>query len=219
MTGRLVLVREGFGEAGSLESLVARVARDLGVNPDPIASLQSIRVAVTNAQSALKAVEIAARYSPDAVLVTADCDDDCPRDLAPTIAAALRARAFPFPVAVVLFYREYETLALSVAGELDGVELISTKGTVIVRMSLTGAPPTDPEAHRDAKGWISRNLFGGTSYKPTLHQRPLTARLLLADLGEADLSSYRRLRTAVGFLADQMNAGSAGAYPPASAGS
>jgi hypothetical protein len=219
VTGRLVLVREGFGEAGSLESLVARVSLDAGVYPHPISSMpESIRIAVTNEQSALKAVEIAAKYSPDAVLVTADCDDDCPRDLAPRIAAALRERSFPFPVAVVLFYREYETLAVSIADKLDGVDLISTKGTVIVTMSLSEPLPDDPEAYRDAKGWISRNLFGGVSYKPTLHQKPLTSRLRLNDLGVANLSSYRRLRSAIMFLAHEIASGSAGTYPPAVAG-
>ena len=104
MSNRLVLIREGFGEANSLEKLVVKVAADLGLFPHPISSLpESIRKAVTNEQTALDAVEIAARYSPDAVLLTADCDDDCPRDLAPRIAAALRTRNFGFPVAVVLF--------------------------------------------------------------------------------------------------------------------
>lgn len=214
MTGRLVLVREGHGEAEALETLVARVALGLGLFPSPISSMpESIRRPVTSGATAVAAVEIAARYNPDAVLVTADCDDLCPRDLAPDLAASIRARGFSFPVAVVLFYREYETLAISVAARLDGLELKSSNGTPIVTMQYESDTPTDPEIFRDAKGWITRNLFGGHPYKPTAHQKALTAVLKLSDLEEADLSSFRRLRSALAFLANEMQTSGTATYP------
>lgn len=215
MTGRLVLVREGFGEAGSLEKLVARVLHSRGHFPDPIRSFpESIRKAVTSETSAVQSVEIAARYSPDAVLVTADCDDLCPAEFAPSLASAIRARGFDFPVALVLFYREYETLAISIADSLDGQVLKSTAGTIITTMKFSGELPENPEQFRDAKGWLSRNLLDGQSYKPTLHQMPLTSRMGLDELRTAGLSSFRRLESAADFLAAELRAGTAGVYPP-----
>lgn len=214
MTGRLVIVREGHGEQGAIEKLIARLARSAGLIPSPIASIpESIRHVVTSPESALVAAEIAARYSPNALLITADCDDSCPKDLAPQISTALRQRAFPFPIATVLFYREYETLAVSIANRLDGSTLRSPGGTTIATLSLTTSMPSDPETFRDAKGWIKRHLMGGQSYKPTTHQLPLTNQMNIDDLRAADLSSFRRLETAIRFLAEEMNQGTSNTYP------
>jgi len=214
MTGRLVIVREGHGEQGAIERLIARVAKSAGLIPSPIASIpESIRHVVTGPESALAAAEIAARYSPNAVLITADCDDMCPRDLAPQISAALRQRSFPFPIATVLFYREYETLAVSIADRLNGATLQSPGGTTIATLSLSAPMPNDPEAFRDAKGWIKKHLMGGQSYKPTTHQLPLTNQMSIDDLRTADLSSFRRLETAIRFLGSEMEHGTSNTYP------
>ena len=216
MTGRLVVIREGHGELGSIENLVARVGLDLGVIPQVLASLpKSPRVVITDEESAVRAGQIAAKLSPDAALLTADLDDDCPHDFAPRVAARLRAEKFGFPVAMVFFHREFETMALSIAPALGGREIRSRAGQRIGVLLHPAAVPADPESVRDAKGWVGRNLMSGRSYKPTTHQYPLTVAMPLPELRAAGLSSFRRLEHAMQFLGEQVSAGTAEVYPPA----
>lgn len=211
--GRLLVIREGHGEAGAIENLTVRAIQGLGLDSTFWSIPPSPRFVITSPESAVRAAAIAAESQPAAALLTADLDDGCPKFDAPRFSAAIRAEVFPFPIAVVLFYREFETLAISVADRLGGRELVSTKGQSI--LTLTAAEvPSDPEAPRDAKGWVSRELMEDVSYKPTVHQLPLTRKLDVDELRAAGLSSYRRLESALQFLAAEVNAGTAGCYPP-----
>lgn len=213
--GRLVIIREGHGEAGAVENLVSRIGTDLGVIPTVLASIPpSPRIVVTNSETAIHACEVASRLRPDAVLLTADLDDYCPAEHAPAIAADLRERSFNFPVALVFFHREYETLAISVAAHLGARELRSPAGQVVGILKTPDDLPSDAEIFRDAKGWVGRNLMGGASYKPTTHQLPLTRAMRLDELRAAGLSSYRRLENAVQFLGREVAGGNTGVYPP-----
>lgn len=212
--GRLVVIREGHGEAQSIENLVVRTARELGLFPDIFQSIpDSQRFVISSAGQAVRAAEIAAVQSPSAVLLTADLDDACPKSVAPEFAAAVREKSFSFPIAIVLFYREFETLAISVSDRLPGRELKSPAGQLIVTLTSPSAIPEDPEQFRDAKGWVGRNLMGGKSYKPTVHQLPLTRAMKVEELRAANLSSFRRLESGLRFLGDQVSAGQAGVYP------
>ncbi len=207
MAGRLAIIREGHGEAGAVDTLVAKVGKSLGVVPSVFASLpKSQRVAITSAESAVKGARLAAAMRPDAILLTADLDDGCPATLAPAWAGAVREANLGIPSALVLFHREYETLALSVASSLAGCDLA---GITLAAAS----PPENPETPRGAKEWISRNLMGGTRYKPTVHQLALTRLLKIQELQAAGLSSYRRLEGALTFLAGEVRDRSTGVYP------
>ena len=207
--GSLVIVREGHGEAQAIEKLVARVGRDLGLVPDVFATLSANpRIVISSPETAVRAARVAARYRPDAILLTADLDDGCPADVAPRWAQAVRSEGLSMPVALVLFHREYETLALSVADSLAGMQLLPD-----VVLDAGVSAPADPEGHRDAKGWLGRHLMGGRRYKPTVHQLPLTTLLDVGALRAAGLSSYRRLENAMVHLAAQAQAGTAAVYP------
>lgn len=182
--------------------------------PTVFASLpRSPRIVITDEESAVRAGRIAATLDPDAALLTADLDDDCPRDLAPRIAARLRQEKFGFPVAMVFFHREFETLALSIAPALGGRQLRSRAGQPAETLLHPTAVPADPESVRDAKGWVGRNLMSGRSYKPTTHQYPLTVAMRLPELRAAGLSSFRRLENAVQFLGQQASSGGTAVYP------
>ena len=214
IAGRLAIIREGHGEAGAVENLVSRVGKSLGVMPEVFWSIpQSPRFVVSSPDRAVRATEIAATLSPSAVLLTADLEDLCPAKSAPEFARAIRDTGFPFPVALVFFYREYETLAISIADTLGGRELKSMNGKPIVTLSTPEKVPANPEEPRDAKGWVQRNLMNGSSYKPTVHQLPLTRALKIEDLRASGLSSYVRLEAALMFLAGQVLTNSRGVYP------
>ena len=60
---------------------------------------------------------------------------------------------------------EYEAWFLAAADSISGARGIAP--------SIT--PPDDPETIRDAKGWISRHMPPGQSYRPTLDQAALSA--------------------------------------------
>ena len=100
----------------------------------------------------MRAGRIAEKLDPDAAMLTADLDDDCPRDVAPRIAARLREENFGFPVAMVFFHREFETLALSIAPALGGRQLWSRAGQPVEVLLHLVTVPDDPESVRDAKG-------------------------------------------------------------------
>ncbi len=215
---RLVIIREGHGEAGAIENLVVRTVRSLGLFHHPFASLpQSPRYTITSPAGAVRAAQIAAAQAPGAALLTADLDDECPAKVAPTYAKTLAEQHFTFPLAIVFFHREFETLAVSIAGSLAGRELKSPAGQSILTLQTPTARLDNPERPRDAKGWVSRELMGGLHYKPTVHQLPLTREMRIEDLRAAGLSSFRRLESALLFLAEQVRSQSIGVYPaPAS---
>ncbi len=84
----------------------------------------------------------------DAVLVLLDLEDDCPATVGPELERRVRDVCGNVPSAVVICYRELETWFLHDAKTLFDVE-----------------PPADPEARRDAKGWIRKNARAGYNEK------------------------------------------------------
>ena len=74
--GRLVVIREGHGEANSIENLVVRLCKDCGFYPAPFSSIpDSQRFVISSTDSAVRAAEIAAQQRPSAALLTADLED------------------------------------------------------------------------------------------------------------------------------------------------
>jgi hypothetical protein len=110
-----------------------------------------------------------------AVLVLFDLDDGCPSEVGLTVARRIReVGPWPFSIAVVCAHREYE------AWFLASLETIHPGH----------AYTEDPEALRDAKGWLTRE-FG---YREVFHQAEYTQRL---DVATALCSrSFRRLHHA-----------------------
>jgi hypothetical protein len=78
-------------------------------------------------------------------------------------------------MSVVVAKSEFESWFLAAASSLVGHRGLPD--------SLDGPP--DPEAMRDAKGWLSARMRGHP-YKPTIDQAPLAARF---DLGAARKTS------------------------------
>lgn len=201
---RLVIVGEGHGEVRALANLVARVGSSAWVIPSTLFVGGIHRRPITDEASAVRAARFLAQGA-GAVLLTADLDRRCPRTVAPEWADALRTASIGVPTALVLFHPESETLALSVADRLAGRQVAG----VTLRTPLD--PLADPEAHSGAKEWIRRNLL--PAYKPSTHQLALTQAMDIAELRAAGLSSYRRLESALRFLAASVEAGTTGVYP------
>lgn len=214
----LFIVREGHGEEDALPALVARVQAHLDLELPHIPKYGNWRKSLL-AEPQVRAVcgQIRTLTTCEALLLTRDADNDqladrdCPKTTAPQIAAWTRELGLPFPTAVVLFYKEYETLFLAGAEAMAGQELTDRRNRKLATISHSATAHPDPEYVRDAKGWVQEHLVHG--YKPTLYQASLTRMLNLEVMEASGLSSYRRLVSALRFLSTQR--GKVGlVYPP-----
>jgi len=96
-------------------------------------------------QSALRVAAL--RENCAAILVLFDADDDCPKELAPTLEEWAREAAGGKPCAVVMANREYEAWFLASIEALRGWGAILPDAT----------SHHEPEVPRDAKGQPARD--------------------------------------------------------------
>lgn len=180
---------EGHGEVNAVPLLIRRIAaRHHSVVPVNV--LRPIRIgkdSLVQPNGLERAVELAARQTAqgDGILVLLDADDDCPAELGGQLLERARRTRADREIRVVLANREFEAWFLASARSLQG------------KRGLRGdlEPPPDPEAIRDAKGWLSKNSGVGHSYKPTIDQPALSQ---LIDLDEAALArSFVKFRKEV----------------------
>jgi len=125
-----------------------------------------------------------------AILILFDADDDCPKELAPTLEGWAREAAGRIPCAVVMANREYEAWFLASIETLRGKAAILPDAT----------PHPSPESPRDAKGELDLRMLHGASYSPTVDQASLTA-LLDLEIVYRNCRSFRKLVSTFGELA------------------
>ncbi|PWU13197.1 MAG: hypothetical protein C5B50_19755 [Verrucomicrobia bacterium] len=143
-------------------------------------------------ETAMKKAVRLAMLQPDcaAVLIMFDADDDCPKELVPTIEAWAKAEAGPMPCAVVIPNREYEAWFIA--------SIESLRGKSGIRADAESHP--SPETPRGAKGQLESRMVAGLSYAETVDQAPLTAAFDFA-LAHSRCRSFRRMAKAFGILA------------------
>lgn len=194
------LVVEGHGEVEAADNLIVRLTHEQGhdlqwARPRRFPNLH-IERGIVRAAEVLR-IELDA----DALLILRDEDDRCPARTGPEIASWLRALRLPFPAAVVMFCREYESMFLPCIDLMAGRPL---RGNTSERPGIL--PGTrfdgDPETIRDAKGWLTKHFPRGSSYKPTLDQLPMTRMLDFPRLREHGLPCFGTLERALKFLAE-----------------
>jgi hypothetical protein len=167
-------VVEGQGEVAAVPLLVRRLTAE--IDPDrPVEVRRPIRVArskVTKPGELERHVALAAVSAgpAGAVLVILDADDDCPAKLGPELLGRSSGTHPDLPVAVVFAMREFESWFLAAAHSLR-----SKRG-----LPHDLDPPPDPEAKRDAKGWLQEHRVDGFAYSPTTDQPALAASMDLA---------------------------------------
>ena len=124
----------------------------------------------------------------------ADNETDCPKVMAESFAKRIRTYGARHPVSIVFARREYEAWFLASLETIVGHDLGGRPG-----LPMDVPVPTDCEAIRDAKGWISRRLPGSRIYKETEDQAPMT-HLIDLPLARERSRSFRRLCHGVGQL-------------------
>lgn len=128
------------------------------------------------------------------VLMDADGDEDCPKQLASDFVARIANCGARAPVAVVFARREYEAWFLASLETMVGKEI----------SGLPGFPPNvtfaaDVEELRSVKQWISRHFAGRRSYKETEAQAPMS-NLIDFGLAAKNSRSFRRFTNGMGEL-------------------
>jgi hypothetical protein len=184
---------EGQGDEAAAPVLLRRLAEHAEAWGVQIARPHRRKRAQLVQKNSLQTAVRVARLTPDcgAILILFDADDDCPKDLAPTLASWAIEAANPVLCAIVMANREYE------AWLLGGVE--SLRGIGSIRADAEAHP--DPEAPRDAKGELEDRMLPGAGYLPTADQARLTAQVDLASAYRS-CRSFRKLVGAFGeFLA------------------
>lgn len=166
---RIATIVEGHGEVDAVPVLLRRIVQR--VSPGTALNLpRPIRVPrnrIVREQELENAVGLAAaRAEADGgILVLLDADRDCPARLAPRLLARALAARTDRTIRVVLAKLEYEAWFLAAAASLAGQ----------AGLHEDIAPPDDPEAVRDAKGWLSARMPPGRPYRETLHQARFSA--------------------------------------------
>jgi hypothetical protein len=213
---RLGLVVEGEGDKNAMPLLLARLATDLGL-PLPVLD-RNLKLPTGNLIERNRKIEVYTRNAGlDALLVIHDDEDGCPKKDAPAQADALRALRLPFPTALVLMYREYETIFLPSIATLAGAELKDERG--VPRKGLlpgTVFPDQDFERPRGVKEWLSKRMAPGRTYKETVDQLSMTRLLDFDAIRRSGLPCFGSLERALRFLV--ANQGQRGAVYPEAAG-
>lgn len=156
MPASIVPIVEGFAEMESVPLLMRRLLGEWGKyqleigKPVRVGRYQVIK------QGELERRVIMAMQRPNcrAVVVILDADDDCPKYFAPKLLSRAKQAAEDTLVSVVLPKSEMESWFVGSIESLRGVRGISDQAR----------SPSDPEAIRDAKGFLTEAMPRSRSY-------------------------------------------------------
>lgn len=182
----VVPIVEGKGEVEAAPILVRRVVGAI----DPLRTvdvrrpLRAHRAKVVKEGELERYVDLAALKggAQATVLVLLDADDDCSATLGPVLLDRAATHRSDVALSVVLAAREFEAWFLASVGSLRGLR----------GLPVDAEAPTDPEAVRDAKGWLQERRTDGFAYSPTVDQPALTAAMDL-DLARSGSPSFAKL--------------------------
>jgi hypothetical protein len=187
---------EGEGDVRATPELVRRIAFEV----DPGITIHTPRPFRVSRSAIIKAGELErvvvratlAVARPTGILILLDSDEDCPAQLGPDLLARARAAARRLPVTVILAKIEFEAWFLAAAESLAG------KRDLPPRLPA----PADPEAIRDAKGWLSRQMPRRRIYRETLDQPAFASLFDLQAARRADSfdKCYREVAGLIGAL-------------------
>ena len=167
---RVAPIVEGHGEVRAVPELIRRIAEHSAPSTllQVLPAIRVSRTKVVKPNVLERYVDLAARKSmPDGrILVLLDADRDCPMQLASSLLSRARAARSDRLISVVIAKAEFESWSLASANSIAGVRGID----------MGCRTPRDPEAIRDAKGWLTRQMAPGQRYSPPVDQLDLARR-------------------------------------------
>ncbi len=178
---------EGDGEVGALPILLRRIAqwRTPDVFPQILPPIRVYKDRFLNRQEEFsRHLQLAGAKCRDEgwILILLDADDECPATKGAEILNRAKAIVAHRRVAVVLANREYEAWFIAASASLNGYRGFNH--------DMHDAR-VDAEAPRNAKGWISERMGGG-SYRETTDQPAFSAQIDL-QLAFDRSRSFRKL--------------------------
>lgn len=160
----IIAIVEGRGELAAVPVLLRRIAAEVSplAHVNVLAPIRVDRNKVTGPNELERNVRFAARRSgPDGrILILLDADKDCPAKLGPELLRRARAARGDRHIRVVMPKSEFESWFLASAERLRGQ----------LRINAAVDVPNDPEAIRDAKGWLTARMPASDPYKPARDQ-------------------------------------------------
>jgi hypothetical protein len=182
---RIAPLVEGDGEVKAVPVLLRRVVQEINpsVFPQVARAFRHPSGSIRKSGGLERAINaIALRYPGHVIFVLIDSDGDCPTELGKHLLNRAQVSRPDLHVSVVIAHQEYECWLLAAAESLRGKRYLSNNL----------APPPDPEAVRDAKGWLSGQLPRSGRYSPTQDQAALTAWIDF-ELAKLRSRSFRKL--------------------------
>ena len=169
MTVKIGCIVEGQGDVAAVPLLIRRIAAELypELAIDTPRPIRVHRNQVVQRDKLEQEVELAARRigGQGAIFIILDSDDDCPAQLGPELLYRASQTRNDLPIAVVLAKHEFEAWFLAAAESIRG-----RKG-----LGNEIHSPNDPEAIRDAKGWLSERIENDRKYRERRDQPALAA--------------------------------------------
>ncbi len=214
---RSYVVVEGQGEVTAVPNLLTRLWLDLGLPQMYWARPIRAKDLYTQAGFERTCEHVRGKKDAAALLVLRDDDDGCPKRTGPELAGWAQNLGLPFPTAVVLSFREYESIFLASLETIAGKPITDPSGIERSGVAATASYDDDPESPRDPKGWLSRHYPEGRKYKPTLDQLPMTRLVDFDVVRRRGLRWFVTLQNGLRFLAAQTGQPSAVYPPPTSA--
>ena len=166
---KISCIVEGQGDVKAIPLLIRRIVSEH--YPEVVVDIpRPIRVhrnQVVQPDELEQEVELAARKirGQGAIFIILDSDGDCPAELGPALLRRASQARSNLPIAVVIAKNEFEAWFLAAAESLRGQR--GLKDDI--------HPPSDPEAIRNAKGWLSDRMENSRTYRETRDQPALAA--------------------------------------------
>lgn len=171
----IIPIVEGHGEVEAVPILIRRMFMHLGFSLPEIAKpIRVPRNLMVKDYELERALRLACHKlkQPGCILILADADDDCPKDLGPGLLKRATKLQINVPVFVAVANKEYEAWFLASVVSLRGFRGIK----------LDAKPPQYPESIRGAKQYLTELMVGGGRYSPRVDQPAFTDRF---DISEA----------------------------------
>lgn len=194
----IVPIVEGLGDVDAVPVVLRRLLAERHAARWDVGISRPIRLPrgkVKKPGEVERAVQLAIhdREGTQAILVIMDLDDDILDDLTADVLSRASA-AVELPVGVCFAVVEFEAWLLGAKESLRGQRGIRADA---VR-------PADPEALRDAKGHLERNMVAGRRYVETADQAALAAVFDL-EQAEATCPSFARFTAIVSGLVERID--------------
>ncbi len=187
---------EGQSEVEALPILIRRFLYDAGAYEEDVGRPIRIKRSLIVKEGELeKSAELAKRMTPgvSAILLVIDADEDCPKELGPSLLKRLTEAASGLPCSVVLANCEFEAWFVASIESLRGERGITANASA----------PQWPEDIRDAKGWLTREMQGARTYLATHDQAALAAKFGF-DLALKRSRSFRKFSKDVKNIVEQL---------------